>query len=69
MSKNRTRINVYLDDDILDMIRQDAKDNDQTQAEIIRGRLRHSFTNDIAYVNWVNAQFADAQNEDNEEVK
>ena len=63
------KIQVYLDDELLERLDQDAADTGQTRSAIIRGRLFNSFTNAIAYVNYVNQQIETAKLEDTKENK
>lgn len=55
-----TRVQIYLDEKLLEMLNQEAKDNDVSRSDIIRKRLYHSYNNDVVYVDYVNAELETA---------
>ena len=60
------RVQIYLDEELLSQLDAEAKDEGISRSEIIRKRLIHSYQNSVAYIDYVNAQFEQAQEADNE---
>lgn len=58
------RVQIYLDEKLLVMLDQEAKENGVSRSDVIRKRLYHSYNNDVVYVDYVNEQLETAQQYD-----
>lgn len=62
----KVKINVRIEPEMAKRLYGEAENTGLTLTDIITRRLNHSFMNDIAYINYVNAQLTAAQIKDME---